>query len=137
MQLITVAEISRTAGYHPPISDDASPRDVELAHEAAFVAHNLVHYRTAVPCEDPEHPWDFYLREPVDAEQAWLEQPLGDMKKIALSRVLRLQEGADSDFRDYIWRNYAAVEILGMLAGTREIPASVARGGEDCFGKLI
>ena len=35
LQLLSIAEISRTAGFAPHVPAEASPRDVELLHEVA------------------------------------------------------------------------------------------------------
>ena len=126
MQTSTVAEISRAAGYYPELADDCTPRDAELAHEAMFLEHRVVHYRCAEHLNDPGRPWDFVLSEPVDAEAESLDQAYAGMTKIALARCLQLRGAADDALRHHLWGNFTAVELLAMLAGDRAVPAAPA-----------
>ena len=122
MTLATVAEISRAAGYFPPVGDDARPRDVELLHEAAFLTHDLMVYRSC-PVTDPAQPWDYELRDPVDAEAVFLAQPYSAMKKMALARAIQRGNELSDRARDRIYSNYTVAEILAMLSGARPPPA--------------
>ena len=119
--LATVAEISRAAGYFPPVGDDSRPRDVELLHEAAFLTHDLMVYRSC-PVTDPAQPWDYELRDPVDAEAVFLAQPYSAMKKMALARAVQRDNDLSDRARDRIYSTLTVAEILAVLAGTRAVP---------------
>ena len=120
--LSTVAEISRAAGYAPPVRGDATPRGAELLHEAAFFTHDLMVYRSC-PVAELDEPWNYELREPVDAEAAFQAQPYGGMKKMALARAVQRENGLSDRARDRIYSNFTVAEILAMLSGARPPPA--------------
>ena len=119
--LATVAEISRAAGYFPPVGDDSRPRDVELLHEAAFLTHDLMVYRSC-PVTDPAQPWDYELRDPVDAEAVFLAQPYSAMKKMALARAIQCGNELSDRARDRMYSTLSVAELLAVLAGTRPVP---------------
>ena len=119
--LATVAEISRAAGYFPPVGDDSRPRDVELLHEAAFLTHDLMVYRST-PVTDPAQPWDYELRDPVDAEAAFQAQPYSAMKKMALARAVQRDNDLSDRARDRMYSTLTVTELLAVLGGTRAVP---------------
>ena len=121
LTLATVAEISRAAGYFPPVGDDSRPRDVELLHEAAFLTHDLMAYRS-IPVTDPAQPWDYELRGPEDAEAAFQAQPYSAMKKMALARAIQRGNELSDRARDRMYSTLSVAELLAVLAGTRPVP---------------
>ena len=91
LTLRTVGEISLAMGYHPATSDDATPREQEVAHEQAFLSHDLSRFEEA----ENVGGWSFVLRRPVDAEAAFLDQPPAMLRKIALCRRLQIQVASE------------------------------------------
>ena len=102
---------------------DAPARDYELAHERHFLDHDLTVFGSAEPHPDPARPWDYILRDPADAEQKFLAQPLASLKKIALARTLQLHREFNDELRDHLYNRYTVPELLSMLAGTTAVPA--------------
>ena len=116
-----MAEISQAAGHAPLVRDDAPPRDVELLHEAAFLTHDLMVHRS-FPVTDPAQPWDYELRDPVDAEAAFHAQPYSAMKKMALARAVQRDNDLSDRARDRMYSTLSVAELLAVLAGTRPVP---------------
>ena len=124
LQLLTVAGISRAAGFSPELGEGASPRREELFHEAAFFTHELMVYRAA-PATDA--PWDYVLSDPADAEAEFQSQPYVSRRKMALARAVQLASDLADNARDAAYADLTTVELLAVLAGER--PAPGAPGG--------
>ena len=116
-----MAEISQAAGHAPLVRDDVRPWVVELLHEAAFLTHDLMVHRS-FPVTDPAQPWDYELRDPVDAEAAFHAQPYSAMKKMALARAVQRDNDLSDRARDRMYSTLSVAELLAVLAGTRPVP---------------
>ena len=94
LQLATLAELSRAAGFAPGAAADASARELELAFESSFMGHGLMRYQHVRETSAEEDPYVFALSGPEDAELAFLnERPVQELPKIALARWLELEKG--------------------------------------------
>ena len=72
---MTCAEISMSAGFRPPVAPTDLARHVEIKHEASFLTHDLLKYRSErVPLDDGFHPWSFLLKDPVELEEDYFDR---------------------------------------------------------------
>ena len=94
---------------------------MELLHEAAFLTHDLMVHRS-FPVTDPAQPWDYELRDPVDAEAAFQAQPYSAMKKMALARAIQRDNDLSDRARDRMYSTLTVTELLAVLGGTRAVP---------------
>ena len=132
LQLLTVAEISRAAGFSPELGEGSSPREEELLHEAAFFTHELMVYRAA-PATDA--PWDYVLSDPVDAEAEFQSQPYASMRKMALARAVQLANDLADNARDAAYANLTTVELLAVLPGERPVPGGARADVHTLWGR--
>ena len=126
MQLSTVAEISRAAGFNPDgIDETSSARDIGCAHGASFFEHSLVVFRNVHPVQSLFEPWQFIISHPIDAEAAWVDStPIANMRKMTMCRIVQRQEGLTGVARDALFSSGITVqELMEVGAGTRPVPA--------------
>ena len=122
LQLVpcTLAQVSKASGYYPALAHDATARDEELLHEAAFLSHDLLVYerRPVEPTQNNlEGSWDFILSDAKLAEDSYIEDtPLADCVKMALARQLQLRDGLTNEQRNRISVLEKAV-LLAQIAG--------------------
>jgi hypothetical protein len=137
----TVAEISRAAGFYPPVLTDATERSVELLHERHFLEHNLVTY-DSVRARTQACPWAFSLvpdSDAADIEDAFFEdREFQGITKMAMARVLQLRHGLSSDERDDLWKRRTkpsmAAEIMGVGAAVAAAAGAAAGRGAAAAG---
>ena len=108
----SIAEISRAAGFHPPVGPEATEREVELLHEQAFLQHGVLLY-TSERVGDSSNPWSFVLSEPRDPEDDFIEtRPQHALTKMGLARSLQVRDGLTDKQRDDMWSKLSKDELL-------------------------
>ena len=103
LELYTIAELSRAAGYFPTVPTGATTRAVELLHENAIMTHGLLRL-SGQRLDDYENPWSFMLSGRVDAEEAHADERFDEMTKMALARQIQIRDGLSDDRRNAIWK---------------------------------
>jgi hypothetical protein len=134
---LTIAEISRSAGYYPLLEPNESERGHELIHERDLLQHGIVVYTCArAKSADPQEMWGFSLcAAPRDIEDHAFEvRELGDLTKMALCRQLQLRDGLADIERNNMWAAATKAELCAALipghpAPAAPAPAAGARGG--------
>ena len=123
-----LAEISRAAGFHPPLAANASPRDAEKLHDNAMLSHGITRYTCS---RADSFGWRFILKDAMDHEDFWIDKtPLHDMSKVALARLSQKREGWSMAQCEANWK-YRKTVLLQMLlpaGGAAAAPAAAARG---------
>ena len=142
LMTMTVAELSRAAGFHPAFPANATARDVELLHEARALQHGILVY-TATRVGASDAPWDFVLTDPVDIEDAFvLSRPTETLTKMAIARQLQLRDALSDEARNRQWAAMTKTALLAVLvpppAGVGAAPVPVALAappGADAPGR--
>jgi len=99
----SIAELSLAAGYYPPVTVDATVREVELEHETHFLDHNVhVFQYKRFPVGDGTAlgKWSLIIDEDSgeDVELRHFEtEARADLVKMALARMLQLRDGLARD----------------------------------------
>lgn len=119
LQAMTVADISRAAGYYPPHADDATARELEVLHEQALLQHNLIVYKCRPTDVVGDATWALVLHEGGrDVEDHVFEaRALADLSKMALARQLQLRDGLNNSERDARWRLLKKAQLIAALLG--------------------
>ena len=62
LELRTVADISREAGYNPPTKQALTAREMEVVHEERLLDHGVIRYNSE-RCEGEGSSWCFILKD--------------------------------------------------------------------------
>jgi hypothetical protein len=126
LQLYTVAELSKAAGFFPEVTPSMSARDVEIAHEAAVLSHGLVKLKSA-RIGDFDTPWSYALSEPEDAEMSYASDNLMKLSRMGLARQLQIRDQFNDEMRNLLSTTLTKETLLQALAHTPVAMASVAK----------
>ena len=126
LQLHTLAELLRAAGFTLSVGVDDTARQVELALEATVMDHCLVRFHHVRETAATDDPFVFTLSEPHDAEQVfWGETEPAALTKIGLARRAEVQWGMN---RAHLYANMDKVQLVHMFDPDFVPPAPKGRG---------
>ena len=116
LQNASGAEVSRAAGFYPPLDPNATLRAVELAHEAQSLSHDIIRF-SSKRVADPDHPWWFVLSDPTDIEEYFFaSKQYVDHTKMVLARMLQLRGGETDAWRNEQWTALTKNTLLNLVA---------------------
>ena len=132
MELCTVSEIARAAGYFPQVEIDDTAAIVEAKYEDKLLCFEVIHFDSARIGEDVD-PWGFILSNPVDVETLCFNtRGVVDLTKMALARKLQLNDGTSDALRAELWQlskdNLLAALALALDVGAVARPAAAGAG---------
>ena len=132
MELCTVSEIARAAGYFPQVEIDDTAAIVEAKYEEKLLSFEVIHFDSVRIGEDVD-PWGFILSNPVDVETLCFNtRGVVDLTKMALARKLQLNDGTSDALRAERWQlskdNLLAALALALDGGAVARPAAAGAG---------
>ena len=134
LESYTLAELIRKMGLDLPLGIGLTPREVEVAYEAAFLEHSPICFRQTERLPDGvDTPWHFSLADPLDVEETFMQETTKDeWTKCVLARQLsRLKfEGRESDWSRLYNFNKSEL-VLALDPGAF---AAAAAGGAPAAG---